>query len=533
MDLLNSLFQSAPWPTLRAGLHIAFLLLAVYVLKQMFDLRAVLGLRHLAKPRPGFNIVAGVIGVLFLAMLGYQATWQLSGTSRPDFVAFMQLHDRRQFNPAHWIERGRILDHAGRVLAESREVRSGNGVEVQRYYPFGPVFAHAVGYANPRFGASGMEAEANVILNGGTPDSLLEWGELGRQLITRDKRPRGRDLRLTLDAELQKLAHDRLAGRAGAVLMVTPADGAIRVLASTPSFDPNRVDAGLFTDADPGARLLNRATDGLYPPGSTFKVVLAAQSLNAGIDQRLDCPADGFTTSRRYPKIRDHEYYAAGGGTGAWSGHGRIGLAQALIQSSNVYFAQLAVLQGHAAFRRTAERFLFNSKLVLNDGLPGRQVLRTGRIPRIAKSDQYGLAQAGIGPGEVLATPAHMALITAAIANGGVAMRPRLTFNEPPAALARFMSTATAARLAGIMRRVVTEGTGRGIETPGLAIAGKTGTAQNPFGKPHSWFIGFAPAAHPALAVAVLVEHGGYGSATAAPIARDLLLLAQQRGLMQ
>jgi len=170
---------------------------------------------------------------------------------------------------------------------------------------------------------------------------------------------------------------------------------------------------------------------------------------------------------------------------------------------------------------------------VLNDGLPGRQVLRTGRIPRIAESDQYGLAQAGIGQGEVLATPAHMALITAAIANGGVAMRPRLTFNEQPAALARFMSTATAARLAGIMRHVVTEGTGRGIETPGLAIAGKTGTAQNPFGKPHSWFIGFAPAAHPALAVAVLVEHGGYGSATAAPIARDLLLLAQQRGLMQ
>jgi peptidoglycan glycosyltransferase len=530
MDLLNALFQTQPWGALRAGLHIAFFIVLVYLLKQMFDLRASVGLRHLAKPRPGFGVAVVGLGLLFLGVLAYQASWQLSGTSRPRFVAFMQSHDRRQFNPAHWIERGRILDHRGRVLAESQEV-AGEG-QVRRSYPYGPGFAHVVGYAHPRFGTAGMEAAANVSLNGGTPESLLEWGELGRQLITGDKSAKGRDLVLTIDAELQALAYQRLGGRPGGVLMLVPGDGAVRVLTSSPSFDPNQLDARLFLGHDPDARLLNRVTAGLYPPGSTFKVVLAAQSLDAGRPPVLNCPADGFTTSSRYPKIRDHEYYAARRAGRSWGGFGRIGLDTALVKSSNVYFAQLGVRQGHEAFRRTVARFAFNNRVVLTDGLSGRQLMRTGRIPAIATSDRYGLAQAAIGQGKVLVTPGHMALIAAAIANRGVAPRPRLTVAEPPEVLARFMSADTAMRLARIMRRVVTDGTARGIDVPGLPIAGKTGTAQNPRGEPHSWFIGFAPAERPALAVAVMVEHGGYGSAVAAPIARDLLLRAQERGLL-
>ncbi len=545
MDLLNSLFLSAPWGVLRAGLHFGFLLVLLYVLKQVYDLRAVTGLRHLAKPRAGFQVAVIGIGLLFVGVLAYQATWQLSGTARQPFVAFMQSHDRRQFNPAHWIERGRILDHRGQVLAESRVAhsqagnragnRAGNpvgGEQVQRVYPFGPGFAHVVGYADPRFGTSGMEAAGNVRLNGGSPENWLEWGELGRQLVTRDKHAKGRDLVLTLDADLQALAYQLLDGRPGAVVMLVPADGAVRVLTSSPSFDPNRIDADLFRGHDPGARLLNRATAGLYPPGSTFKVVLAAQALDAGHEPVLQCPADGFTTSRRYPKIRDHEYYSARRSGRTWRGFGRIGLSKALSKSSNVYFAQLGVQAGHDAFHRTLDRFVFNSRVVLTDSLSSRQLMRTGRIPRIATSDQYGLAQASIGQGKVLATPAHMALITAAIANGGVAMRPRLTAAEPPQALARFLSTNSAARLAAMMRGVVRDGTARGIEVPELAIAGKTGTAQNPLGEAHSWFIGFAPADRPALAVAVLVEHAGYGSAVAAPIAQQLLLLAQERGLL-
>ena len=275
---------------------------------------------------------------------------------------------------------------------------------------------------------------------------------------------------------------------------------------------------------------MNRATQGLYPPGSVFKVVLAAQALDAGFASRIDCPADGFTTSRRYRKIRDHEYYSAQRAGRTWPGHGRIGLDEALIKSSNVFFAKLGAGFGHDALRRTSERFLFNRGLPLMGG-SSTLAMRTGRIPSIPKSDRYGLAQAAIGQGEVLATPAHMALIAAAIANAGIAMQPRVVAAEEPRPLARFMNPASAARLASIMRRVVREGTGRVIDMPGLAIAGKTGTAENPSGDAHSWFIGFAPADRPAIAVAVLVEQAGYGSAVAAPIARDLLLLAAQRGL--
>jgi peptidoglycan glycosyltransferase len=126
-----------------------------------------------------------------------------------------------------------------------------------------------------------------------------------------------------------------------------------------------------------------------------------------------------------------------------------------------------------------------------------------------------------------------MALITAAVANGGVAVRPRLVESDQPVRLARFMPAPTAGKLARMMRKVVAEGTGRGIDVDGLAIAGKTGTAQNPQGASHSWFVGFAPADRPALAVAVLVEHGGYGSKTAAPIARDLLLKADELGMLR
>ncbi len=530
MDLLNTLFQSAPWGPLRIGLHAVFLLAAAFALQQALGLRAAVGLKHLAKPRAGFAM-AGMATVLgFTAVLVYQATWQLSGIARPEFIAFMQLHDRRQFNPAHWIERGRILDRSGAVLAESRVVQTDTGPSAQRHYPFGPDFAHVVGYADPRFGATGIESSANVQLNGGRPESLKDWGTLGRQILTQGKRPKGNDVTLTLDAALQRLAVERLGARAGAVVMLRPQDGALRVLASTPSFDPNQVDADLFLRADPQARLLNRATDGLYPPGSTFKVVIAADALDRGFNGLIDCPAEGWTTSRHYRKIRDHDYYEAQRAGRAWPGHGRIGLTTALVQSSNVFFAQLGVHLSHDAFRATTERFLFNGRISIGAGDSRQQSPRTGTIPKIPSSDRYGLAQASIGQGKVLATPAQLALIAAAVANDGVAVRPRLIASEAPVAAGRFMQPATAGQLRSMLRRAVAEGTGRSIETPGLAIAGKTGTAENPLGASHSWFIGFAPAERPVLAVAVLVEHGGYGSAAAAPIARDLLLRAQQLG---
>jgi peptidoglycan glycosyltransferase len=381
-----------------------------------------------------------------------------------------------------------------------------------------------VGYTHPRYGATGAESAADARLNGATPERLASWGELGRQILTGDKRPRGQDLVLTLDAALQLAALRGLGDRHGAAVLLRPRDGAVLVLASSPSFDPNRLAPELFRGGDPDTPLLNRATQGLYPPGSTFKTVLAAAALDSGFEGTLDCPAAGFTTSRYYPPIRDHDFYEARVRGRRWSGHGRLGLAEAYVESSNVFFAQLGVRLGRETLLGAGERFGFDRQVSLHPAGGRSWTMSTGRIPRLAPRDLYGLAQASIGQGRVLATPAHLATVAAAVANRGLAMRPRLIADDPPEPLGQYMTPETAARLARMMRRAVSEGTGRSIDGPELAIAGKTGTAENPRGAPHSWFLGFAPAESPELAVAVLVEHGGFGSRAAAPIARDLLL---------
>jgi len=521
--------QSSAWPYLRLGIHAAFFGMAVYVLKLLHDFRTTAALRHLGKPKPSLRWPLAAVTLAFAAVLAYQASWQLTGVLRPEFVSFMQAHDRRQFNPAHRIQRGQIQDHRGEILAYSQEHQG----QVYRLYPYGPVFAHVIGYSHPKFGSSGVEGAADAHLNGAAPESLPAWGELGLQIVTQDKRPRGQDLVLTLDTELQRLAFDRLGSRRGAIVALNPWDGAVRALASTPSYDPNRIGAHLFQRADPSAPLLNRATQGLYPPGSTFKLVLAALALEEGFKGKLYCPADGYTTSPRYRKIRDHEYYSARRAGRTWRGHGHLDLPTALAESSNVFFAQLGPKYGHDAFSRIVERFYFNRQINLFETPFSQWSMSTGVVPEIAASDLYGLAQASVGQGSMLATPAHMALIAAAIANEGMAMKPRVVESDPPSALSRFLPASAAKRLAQMMRRVVSNGTAKNIDTPELPIAGKTGTAQNPHGPPHSWFIGFAPAEQPRLAVAVLIEHGGYGSQTAAPIARDLLLTARDLGLLQ
>ena len=509
---------------LRTLLHAAFFLAVAMVLRRIVALGLAGSARSPKAAAAGrWRRPAIALALLFGSVLIYQASWQLTGLFRPRFVAFMQSHDRREFNPAHRIQRGRILDREGQVLAYSREEDG----QVRRVYPYDRAFAHTVGYSHPRYGAIGAEAAANAQLNGAAPERLESWGELTRQLLIRSKRPRGQDLVLNLDARLQQLALQRLGERHGAAVLLRPQDGALLVLANNPSFDPNALGAELFQTADPETPLLNRATQGLYPPGSTFKTVVAALALEHGFDGTIPCPAEGYTTSARYPRIRDHGFYEARRDGRRFRGSGNLDLSRAFAESSNVFFAQLGVRYGRDALRETAERFRFDRQIRLYPGHDRAGTLSTGHFPQLTAQDRYGLAQASIGQGQVLVSPAHLATIAAAVANGGVAMRPRLLAQDPPERLGQFLSAPAAAQLAQLMRQAVTSGTGRGIDGPELAIAGKTGTAENPEGAAHSWFMGFAPAAAPTLAVAVLVEHGGYGSAAAAPIARDLLLAGQ------
>jgi peptidoglycan glycosyltransferase len=510
------------WTLVRVAFHVGFFLSAAYLLNRMLDARKEIGMSHLPRPRWSLWLPVGGLAALFVAILVHQASWQLAGAARPKFLAFMQLHDRRELNPAHRLRRGRILDRRGEVLAYSEEV----GGRVRRVYPDGAALAHVIGYSDSMFGTAGIEAVATVELSGGAPIGLEQWGNLGREILVRDRAPRGQDVRVSIDRRLQRAAFASLRDRHGAIVVLRPSDGAVMALVSSPSYDPNEIGAAIGQRGRADAALLNRATQGLYPPGSVFKIVLAAVALETGFSGRLDTPAEGFTTSSRYPKIRDHEYYLARDRGANWRGHGILDLPRAFARSSNVFFAQLGVHIGPVALQRMAERLLFNRRLVLHQSPYGSWSMQTGSFPRLAQSDRYGLAQVSIGQGALLVTPAHMAVIAAALGNRGQAMRPRLLELSAPQPMGTFMAEDVARRLVSMMRLAVSEGTARGIETPGLRLAGKTGTAENPRGVAHSWFVGLAPAERPQLAIAVLVEHGGSGAQSAAPIARDLMMQA-------
>jgi peptidoglycan glycosyltransferase len=255
---------------------------------------------------------------------------------------------------------------------------------------------------------------------------------------------------------MQRLAMERLGERAGAVVVLRPQDGAVRVLASTPSFDPNRVDANMFLRADPRARLLNRATAGLYPPGSTFKVVIAADAW-IGFSGRIDCPADGWTTSGRYRKIRDHEYYEARRAGRTWRGHGRIGLSTALSESSNVFFAQLGVYLGHDAFAETTPASCSTAASPSAPATPAAVHAHRAHPthPELGPlRPGAGVHRPGQGAGDAGADGPG---------RGGRRQRRRRRAaaagrREQPAAAGRFMQSGTASKLRSMMRRAVNRG---------------------------------------------------------------------------
>lgn len=520
---IEPLFMERSWPLVAFGLRIVLLAAVVRVLWLIWRCPVDERMQRGAKPmRNPFRLAVGILVVLFFGALAYQASWQLTGQTRLRFVEFMLRYDRRQFNPAHQIKRGRILDRHGVVLATTEER---DGVMV-RSYPLGASVCHLVGYAHPRFGLAGLEAAAQGRLIGSPLDDLGDWRELGRKILQEDRQFQGGDLVLTLDTRLQVEAHRLLGGRKGAVVVLDVADGEVLVLTSTPSFDPNRLTEQLFEAKSSEAPLLNRALAGLYPPGSTFKVAVAAIALEAGFGGTLECPADGYTPVPGHKKIRDHAYYHMQDIGREWAGYGELDLRHALQESSNVFFAQLGVRLGHSAFAALARRYRFNRPVPLYT--EGDQTLAAvaSRLPELSPDDEYGLAQMAIGQGALLATPIQMAMIAGAIANHGLMMQPQVVLDALPAPRVRSMPVAVADQVAAMMRGVVTHGTGRRINIPNPPIAGKTGTAENPHGASHSWFIGFAPYPNPRISFCVLVEHGGFGSAAALPIARALMELA-------
>lgn len=411
--------------------------------------------------------------------------------------------------------RGRILDRDGNVLVESLP-------DGTRHYHDASV-AHAVGYIDARYGSQGAELAFDSELSGkagGTGWRDAVDAELRRTAI------KGNDVRLTIDPVVQAAAATALGSRKGAVVALDPRNGEVLAMVSVPTYDPGGLsENGEALLKDETSPLLNRATQGLYTPGSTFKTVTAASALeNRVIDPgtTVNCPGkitiDGFDINCANT--------AQGVGTYPFSA--------AFTYSVNAIFAQVGVTLGWDRLLATAAKFGF--------GGPIDFALDTGTsvvVPGTSKRDKVLLATTAFGQGEILATPLQMALIAATVANGGVLVEPRLGLSASTgghtraideSASRRVLDAAVANTLKELMVSVVANGQARGAALPGIAVGGKTGTAETGRdGLSHAWFIAFAPAENPTIAIAVVVEDGGRGGEVASPIAGQVIAAALKR----
>ncbi len=520
--------------------------------------------------------VRWAFALLVLAAFGFHVYWGLFSTGplgeNAAFAALKNKRDQRNRRDEEANLRGWIFDRHRdykRTLAKYRFI---NG-KVVRDYPLGQAAAHLIGYGGLLRGDAAMERA--VAAQPPRADEKSWWHKLSSFGSEEQKVAVGPDLVLTLDYDLQKAAFEQLQGKHGAVVLLNPQTGEVLALASAPSFDPDDVNndstwTKIFSDVK-NRPLLNRALNEYYLPGSTFKALTAAAAIEARKDDLFfTSVAGGWTPPNSGRPIRDDEGEALG----------RLNLTEAFVHSSNQYFAQLGVelerqRMGEAAARfglkvhdtagssigTGTERGLWNSenKILSDVFAPLNSTFVNG-----AKISKYDLALESIGQGYVQLTPFQMALIAAGVAHKqGLVMRPKLEMERAPVMLSQAMTAPTAARVRELMGEVVKRGTASGvfkqtITTKGITAGGKTGTAQREVAvidpkteKPvlirdergrarvkkefriDSCFIGFAPLENPLIAFAVVVEGGGYGAKTAAPIAANLLVKAKDLKLLE
>ena len=423
-------------------------------------------------------------------------------------------------------QRGPILARDNTLLAESIEDPD-NPQGFRRAYPESDVFAHVVGYSSPIFGDTGIESSRSSELRSGRSGTITGIID---SLLGREAGARG--LQLTLSPPGQEAAARGLGDQAGTVVAIDPATGAVLALYSSPSFDPNLLtglDAtgGDALERDEQAPLLNRALGEFYAPGSSFKVITTAAALESGIatdSPVFDAPAE-LALPGSIAVIRNADGGPCNDGTS-------VTLRRAFIRSCNTTFGALGLDMGDEPLVARAEAFGFNRPLPLE--LESIESF----IP--TDLDPPATAQTALGERDVRATALQMALVAAGAANGGQIMTPYLveaSFDRDlavieraePVVWRRAVGPGTAAVVTDLMTAAVAEGTGRNAGIQGVPVAGKTGTPEVPGADPHAWFIGFAPADEPSIAVAVIVESGGAagadatGGSVAAPIARAVI----------
>ncbi|MET1000163.1 MAG: penicillin-binding protein 2 [Marmoricola sp.] len=489
------------------------------------------------KPIRNLAVASMFLFVALLVNATYVQYWEAD-----DLTSLSQHPDNKRVRDAEFSrERGAILVR-GKAVAESN--KSDDAYRFQRVYPEGPEYAHLTGYFSRDWGLGGVEATQNSILSGSDSRLFIDNRVIA---LMGGEDPKGGSVTLTVQPEAQRAAYDGLNALGdnvrGAVVAIEPNTGKILAMVSSPSFNPNRLASHDFNEVgkakqrleqNPLSPLNNRAIEEVLPPGSTFKLVTSAAALDSGKytpdtmvpgGARLDLPQTSTDL------VND------GGGS---CGGDKITLTKALQVSCNVSFGDVGLKLGDDALREQAEKFGFGTRTFhdLDDALT-RQAL--SRFPEDPDKPQTALS--AIGQFDVAATPLQMAMVGAGIANDGVVMKPYLVdeikspkldvldktdpepMPEQPA-----MSSSASRDLRQMMVAVVEGGTARTAQIPGVEVAGKTGTAQSaPDRPPYAWFVSFAPADTPAVAVAVLVQDAGVardeisGSGLAAPIAKAVM----------
>ena len=408
--------------------------------------------------------------------------------------------------------RGSIFAAGGQVLAETQTDADGNE---RRVYPYDNLFAHAVGYAtNGRFG---VEAAANYYLI----NSNARLSDKVASDVAGSKYP-GDSVVTTLDVGLQEVAAKSLGVYKGAIIVSEPSTGKILAMVSKPDFNPNEIDGlwdGLIQDKE-STVLLNRVTQGLYPPGSTFKIVTALEYIRENPDSYGQY---SYQCNGRYSSGQDTINCYHG------SVHGHEDFTRSFAKSCNASFANIGMKLDRTRWGQTLDGLLFNQEL------PVTFAYNKSKLVVDADTSDSDILQASIGQGTTQITPLHLNMITCAIANGGTVMKPYLVDhvknNEgtvikqfSPDSYKELLTQTEAAALTELMTAVVESGTGTKLAGLTYTAAGKTGSAEynNVKTDSHAWFTGFAPAQEPEVCVTIIIEGAGSGGDYAVPIAKRI-----------
>lgn len=447
-----------------------------------------------------------LISVLFLSIIIYLTYIQIF---RAEEIA-QNPYNKRQWAIEDRVIRGSIYDRNGIVLTETKTLGDS---AVKRLYNYDRLYSHIIGYSSRQYGKAGIESYYNSELLSLTGDNTVAKI---RETVT-GQPVKGHSLILTLDHDLQKKAEQLLRGKMGSVVAMNPKTGGILAIVSKPDYNPNNLTEDWEKLVkDENSPLLNRSLAGLYPPGSIYKLIIAASVLeNPDIDANYNCTGtitiDGYTLADANKR-----------------GHGFLDLRRSVIVSCNTNFARMSVQLGGENVTNISRKFLMGRKS------GGDIPIAESRYPYGNNMKPTDLAAVAIGQGKLLVTPIHMAAVASTFANKGVMMVPYIVEKVKNAdgmvvALAenksiQVIADSIADEIADMMVAAVREGTGKNARIYGVNVAGKTGTAQNETGESHSWFIGFAPAENPQVAVAVILEsEGKSGGEAAAPIAREVM----------